>query len=227
MVITIPGVLSAHELAQYQQHLSQAEWQDGAATAGAQAVGVKQNLQIDPNSKLAQQLGDHILQVLSEQPRFISAALPLKILPPMFNLYQDGGSYGWHVDNAIRFIPNTPTRLRTDLSATIFLNDPECYEGGELCIQDRYGEQKIKLNAGDMVLYPSTSLHQVSPVTKGQRLASFFWIESMVRDHELREVLFDLDQSIQTLTQERGASDPESVKLSAIYHRLIRLHADT
>lgn len=227
MVITIPNVLSAHELAQYRTYLTQADWQDGAATAGGQAVSVKQNLQIDPNSQLARQLGDHILQVLAEQPTFISAALPLKILPPMFNRYQDGGTYGWHVDNAIRFIPGTATRLRTDLSATIFLNSPEEYEGGELCIQDKYGEQQVKLNAGDMVLYPSTSLHQVRPVTDGQRLASFFWIESMVRDHELREVLFDLDQSIQRLTQERGASDSEVVTLSAIYHRLIRLHADT
>ncbi|MCO4784310.1 MAG: Fe2+-dependent dioxygenase [Marinomonas atlantica] len=227
MVTIIPEVLSVHELAQYHQHLSHAEWQDGAATAGGQAISVKQNRQIDPNSKLAQQLGDHILQVLAEQSRFISAALPLKILPPMFNSYQDGGTYGWHVDNAIRLIPNTAIRLRTDLSATLFLNNPEDYEGGELCIQDRYGEQKVKLKAGDMVLYPSTSLHQVSPVTKGQRLASFFWIESMVRDHELREVLFDLDQSIQQLTAERGATDTETVKLSAVYHRLIRLHADT
>lgn len=227
MVITIPNVLSQHEIQQYQQHLEQASWLAGQATAGGQAAQVKQNWQLDEHSQLARQLGDHILQVLSETPAFIAGALPLKIYPPMFNCYQDGGYYGWHVDNAIRFIPDSPTRLRTDLSATLFLNNADEYQGGELCIQGHHGEQNIKLNAGDLVIYPSTSLHQVSPVTKGKRLASFFWIESMIMDHELRSVLYDLDQSVQRLTLEKGANDAEVLKLSGIYHRLLRLHAAT
>ncbi|MBU1297231.1 MAG: Fe2+-dependent dioxygenase [Gammaproteobacteria bacterium] len=227
MLITIPNVLSEHELQQYRQHLNSADWENGLSSAGAQSVHVKQNQQLNPESKLAQQLGDHILQVLSEAAKFVSAALPLKISSPMFNCYQNGGHYGWHVDNAIRIIPGTPVRLRTDLSATIFLNDSSEYEGGELCIKDTYGEHQIKLQAGDMVLYPSTSLHQVLPVTKGQRLASFLWIESMVRDHEQREILFDLDQNIQVLGTEHGLDNPQVVSLSALYHRLIRLHVDT
>ncbi|MBJ7539584.1 Fe2+-dependent dioxygenase [Marinomonas transparens] len=227
MLITVSNVLSEHELKQYRQHLSDMEWQEGALSAGGQALQVKQNQQLDPESKLTQQLGDHILQVLSETAKFVAAALPLKISPPMFNCYQNGGHYGWHVDNAIRIIPGTPVRLRTDLSATIFLNDPSEYEGGELCIKDTYGEHQVKLQAGDMVLYPSTSLHQVLPVTKGQRLASFLWIESMVRDHEQREILFDLDQTIQALGTEQGLDHPQVVTLTTLYHRLIRLHVDT
>ena len=227
MLITIANVLSEHELQQYRQHLSNIEWQSGEQSAGKQASKVKQNSQLDPESKLAQQLGDHILQALSATSKFFSAALPRKIYPPMFNCYQQGGHYGWHVDNAVRVIPGTPVRLRTDLSATLFLNDPEDYEGGELCIQDAYGEHQVKLKAGDMVLYPSTSLHQVTPVTSGKRLASFFWVESMVRDHETREILFDLDQTVQKLGAENGLDNPEVMTLSALYHRLIRLNVDT
>lgn len=227
MLITIPNVLSEHELQQYRQHLNSADWENGLSSAGAQSVHVKQNQQLNPESKLAQQLGDHILQVLSEAAKFVSAALPLKISSPMFNCYQNGGHYGWHVDNAIRIIPGTPVRLRTDLSVTVFLNDPNDYDGGELCIKDTYGEHQIKLQAGDMVIYPSTSLHQVLPVTKGQRLASFFWVESMVRDHEQREILFDLDQTIQALGTDLGLDNPQVITLSALYHRLIRLHVDT
>ncbi|WP_111637179.1 Fe2+-dependent dioxygenase [Marinomonas shanghaiensis] len=227
MLITIPNVLSEHELQQYRLHLSSADWESGVSSAGEQSLSVKKNLQLNPDSKLAQQLGDHILQALSENTRFVSAALPLKISSPMFNRYQNGGHYGWHVDNAIRIIPGTPIRLRTDLSATVFLNDADDYVGGELCIRDTYGEHQVKLKAGDMVLYPSTSLHQVLPVTKGQRLASFLWIESMVRDHEQREILFDLDQNIQILGAQHGLDNPQVVNLSALYHRLIRLHVDT
>jgi PKHD-type hydroxylase len=227
MLITIPNVLSDNELKQYRQHLNSADWESGLSSAGEQSVQVKQNQQLNPESKLAQQLGDHILQALSENARFVSAALPLKISPPMFNCYQNSAHYGWHVDNAIRIIPGTPVRLRTDLSVTVFLNDPNDYDGGELCIKDTYGEHQIKLQAGDMVIYPSTSLHQVLPVTKGQRLASFFWVESMVRDHEQREILFDLDQTIQALGTDLGLDNPQVITLSALYHRLIRLHVDT
>ncbi|MEL0637367.1 MULTISPECIES: Fe2+-dependent dioxygenase [Marinomonas] len=227
MLITIPNVLSEHELKQYRQHLAAADWQEGSKSAGEQAFKVKKNKQLPSNDPLTRQLGDHILQVLANSPQFVSAALPRKIYPPLFNAYQNGGHYGWHVDNAIRIVPDTPFRLRTDLSATLFLNNPSEYEGGELCVQDTYGEHKVKLKAGDMILYPSTSLHQVLPVTKGQRLASFFWIESMVRDHEQREILYDLDQSIQTLGTEQGLDNPQVIKLSALYHRLVRLHVDT
>ncbi len=227
MVITIPKVLNEHEVQQYQKHLRQAAWQSGQATAGSQAGQVKQNWQLDQHSELAQQLGDPILQVLSQTPEFVSSALPLKIYPPMFNRYQDGAHYGWHVDNAIRLLPNSPSRLRTDLSATLFLNHADEYEGGELVIQGHHGEQTVKLNAGDLVIYPSTSLHQVAPVTRGQRLASFFWIESMIMDHEMRSVLFDLDQSVQKLTQAQGTNSPDVLTLSGIYHRLLRLHATT
>ncbi|TYL47772.1 Fe2+-dependent dioxygenase [Marinomonas sp. IMCC 4694] len=227
MLITLRNVLSGHEIKQYRQYFANLNWLDGAQSAGQQALSVKQNEQLDPKDKITQQLGDHILQALANSPQFVSAALPLKIFPPMFNRYQNGGYYGWHVDNAIRIIPDTPVRLRTDLSATLFLNDPEEYEGGELCVKDHYGEHRVKLSAGDLVLYSSTSLHQVTPVTKGQRVASFFWVESMIRDHELRDILYDLDQSIQSLGTGSGIENPDVVNLSALYHRLIRLNVDT
>lgn len=227
MIIPISAVLSKEEVAQLRSQLDQANWQDGRLTAGAQALSQKQNQQLDLNSILAQQLGDKILRALAHHPVFISAALPLKILPPMFNRYDSGDHYGFHIDNAIRIVPGSSIRLRTDLSATLFLSEPDEYQGGELEIEDSYGNHRVKLAAGDLILYPSTSLHRVRAVEQGQRSAAFFWLQSMIRDHEQREVLFDLDQSIQSLTQLHHHQHPDVVRLSRSYHRLIRQLADT
>tara|TARA_R110001583_G_scaffold41314_2_gene131534 strand:- start:667 stop:1350 length:684 start_codon:yes stop_codon:yes gene_type:complete len=227
MIIPIPSVLSKDEVKQFRHYLDNAPWQDGSVTAGAQVIGQKQNQQLDIDSVLAQQLGDKILGALARHPLFVSAALPLKIFPPMFNRYGQGDHYGFHVDNAIRIIPQTNIRLRTDLSATVFLSEPDEYEGGELEIEDSYGEHKVKLGAGDMVLYSSTSLHRVRAIEKGQRNAAVFWVQSMVRDHEQREVLFDLDQSIQSLTQCHDHQHPDVKRLTSSYHRLIRQLAET
>ncbi|MBT00378.1 MAG: Fe2+-dependent dioxygenase [Oceanospirillaceae bacterium] len=226
MILPITNVLTAHQVAQMREHLDQASWVDGAVTAGGQALSAKHNLQLSEQDPLARELGDAILTALARNPLFISAALPLKILPPMFNRYSDGGTYGLHVDNAIRVIPGTVTRVRTDLSATLFLAEPDEYEGGELEVEGKYGTQRVRLNAGDMILYPSTSLHRVTPVTQGARVAAFFWIQSMVRDHERREMLFDLDTSIQSLTGAE-AEGQDLQRLTAIYHRLIQQWADT
>ena len=226
MILPITNVLTAHQVAQMREHLDQASWVDGAVTAGGQALSAKHNLQLSEQDPLARELGDATLTALARNPLFISAALPLKILPPMFNRYSDGGTYGLHVDNAIRVIPGTVTRVRTDLSATLFLAEPDEYEGGELEVEGKYGTQRVRLNAGDMILYPSTSLHRVTPVTQGARVAAFFWIQSMVRDHERREMLFDLDTSIQSLTGAE-AEGQDLQRLTAIYHRLIQQWADT
>lgn len=222
MLITIPNVLSADEVIQFRKFLNQAEWQNGVNTAGSIARKVKQNQQLDDSSELVITLGNHILRVLANTPTFISAALPDRIYPPKFNRYADQGNYGAHIDGSIMQVPGTNISLRTDLSATLFLTEPDEYEGGELSIETQYGTQRVKLAAGDMVLYPSSSLHQVTPVTAGARVASFFWIQSMVRDIQQRETLYNLDQSVQQLTQELDASHPEVVKLSGIYHNLMR-----
>lgn len=226
MILPIKQVFTPDEVATLRGHLDRANWIDGAQTAGAQAQIAKRNQQLDEQDPLGQKLGNTILGALAKHPVFISAALPLKIFPPMFNRYQDGGSYGRHVDNAIRVVPGTVTRVRTDLSATLFLSQADSYAGGELEIEGKYGTQSIKLDAGDMILYPSTSLHRVTPVTEGARVAAFFWIQSMVRSHEQREMLFDLDTSIQSLTA--GAADDEDLsRLTALYHKLIQQWADT
>ncbi|MEH6493910.1 MULTISPECIES: Fe2+-dependent dioxygenase [Halopseudomonas] len=228
MIIPIAGVFSAEDVGKIRSHLDNcADWQDGNATAGGQARQVKQNQQLPLDSKLAQQLGDIILNTLSQHPTFISAGLPLRLFPPMFNRYRSGETYGLHVDNAIRYVPGNPNPIRTDLSATLFLCDPQEYEGGELVIEDNYGAQRVKLNAGDLVLYPSTSLHSVTPVTTGARTCAVFWLQSMVRNNQQRETLFELDQSVQALTSELGAHHDEVVRLSGIYHNLIRQWADT
>ncbi|MEY8880860.1 Fe2+-dependent dioxygenase [Donghicola sp. XS_ASV15] len=227
MLITIPQVLSKEEVAHCRGLLDAADWQDGKSTAGAQSAEVKKNQQLDPTSELAQKVGQFILQKLGQNPTFVSAALPNKILPPMFNRYASGETFGLHVDNAIRVNPLTQDRLRTDLSMTLFFAEPDEYDGGELYIEDYYGTKEVKLPAGDMVLYPSTSLHEVRPVTRGARVSSFFWLQSMVRSDEHRRVLFDLDQTIQTLAMRNGADDPEVVKLTGIYHNMIRIWVDT
>ncbi|WP_271271258.1 Fe2+-dependent dioxygenase [Aliamphritea hakodatensis] len=222
MLITIPQVLSAEEVEQFRTHLDKAAWQDGTGTAGPVARQVKNNQQLNDTQEPAISLGKHILQALSQQPVFISAALPAKIYPPKFNRYNLAENYGTHVDGSLMQIPGTQQTLRTDLSATLFLAELEEYEGGELTIETQYGAQVVKLAAGDMVLYPSTSLHQVSPVTRGARIASFFWIQSMVRDSQQRELLFELDSSIQGLSAELGASHTAIMALSATYHNLLR-----
>ena len=222
MLLTIPNVLSSDEVIQIRDYLDKADWQEGTNTAGSIARNVKQNHQLDDTKEPAISLGNHLLRALSQHPAFISAALPDKIYPPKFNRYKESETYGAHVDGSLMQLPNSHKTLRTDLSATLFLADPDEYEGGELTIETQYGTQSVKLAAGDLVLYPSTSLHQVAPVTKGTRLASFFWIQSMVRDSQQREILFELDQSVQRLTGELVANHHDVVHLSGIYHNLIR-----
>lgn len=222
MLITIPEVFSPNEVAQFRAQLDTADWQDGRATAGAQSQQVKRNRQLDATSDVGRALGQTILERLGQVPLFLSAALPLRILPPMFNRYESGETFGVHVDNAIRVNPFSGDRLRTDLSMTLFLTDPDEYDGGELIVEDHYGAQEIKLPAGDMVLYPSTSLHEVTPVTRGTRVSSFFWLQSMVRSNEQRTILFDLDQTIQSLAGRMGTDDAEVVRLTGIYHNMIR-----
>jgi len=227
MLIAIPSVFSKTEVSKINQHLAQGEWIDGQQTAGEQARSVKQNQQLADDSQLAQQLGDIVLDALARHPLFISAALPLKIFPPMFNRYAGGETYGKHVDNAVRFVPGTATRIRSDLSATLFLSEPEAYQGGELDIQAQFDSQKIKLSAGDMILYPSSSVHQVTPVTEGSRVSVVLWLQSMVRDHQQRDMLFELDQSIQSLSTQHGHQDSNVMTLTGLYQNLIREWADT
>ncbi|MFC0350338.1 Fe2+-dependent dioxygenase [Undibacterium danionis] len=232
MLIVIDAVLSKEEVAQCRSHLDSAEWQDGAKTAGSLAQQVKRNLQLDDQAEVAISLGNHILRKLGAHPLFISAALPQKIYPPKFNCYQDGGGYGLHVDSAVMTMPSTNRNavnhnLRSDLAATLFLCEPEEYEGGELEIETDFGVQTVKLGAGDMVLYPASSLHRVTPVTSGARIASFFWIESMVSDDSERAILFDLDQTIQQLTSRVGEHSAELLRLTRVYHNLLRRWAIT
>ena len=206
----------------FRAQLDAAAWEDGAATAGTLAKSVKRNQQITDGSELCQRLGQHILRRLSSTPLFISAALPRTIYPPKFNRYADGGTYGAHVDSALMFLPGSHQQMRTDLSATLFLAEPEEYDGGELEVEGPFGVQAVKLAAGDMVLYPSSSLHRVTSVTRGARVASFFWIESLVQDEGERTLLFDLDQSIQQLTPLVAPDDPRLVQLTGVYHNLLR-----
>ena len=222
MLIPIHGVLSADEVQLLRERLDSAAWQDGTATAGTVARHVKRNEQLDDADPVAVELGNAIVRRLGEHPLFISAALPAKIYPPKFNRYADGGTYGAHVDSAIMQVPGTQISVRTDLSATLFLADPEAYDGGALEIEGPFGIQPVKLAAGDMVLYPSSSLHRVTPVTRGARVAAFFWIESMVRDEGERSLLFDLDQSIQALQHTLPPDDPQILKLTGVYHNLLR-----
>ncbi|TDU72853.1 PKHD-type hydroxylase [Prosthecobacter fusiformis] len=229
MLLTIPDVLTPGQVAHARQLLDATDWIDGKATTGYQSAKAKDNMQLPENSPVARELGDMILAALSQNPLFVAAALPLRILPPMFNRYAGGQSFGTHVDNAIRQFPNAPIRIRTDLSATLFFSDPEEYEGGELCIEDLYGAKAIKLPPGHMVLYPSTSLHHVTPVTRGARVSSFFWLQSMIRDNGQRSLLFDLDLSIQRLGQELAGNDvaeKTGVQLTGVYHNLLRQWAE-
>jgi len=227
MMISIPEVLSKQQVAQCRQIMDSAQWIDGNATSGPQAALAKNNMQLPETAPEARQLGDLVLDALEKSPLFISAALPLKVFPPLFNRYAGGQAFGTHVDNAIRSFPHSDFRIRTDLSCTLFLAEPEDYDGGELIVEDTYGEHRAKLPAGDAVLYPSTSLHRVTPVTRGARVASFFWLQSMVRDDGQRTTLFQLDTSIQQLVQRLGNDDPQVVQLTGIYHNLLRRWADS
>lgn len=227
MLIKIPRVLNRDQLVQARAQLDAAQWIDGSTTAGYQSARVKKNIQLPEDSTVARQVGDMILAALANQPAFIGAALPCKIFPPLFNCYQSGHTFGEHIDNAIRYVKGTPVKVRTDLSVTLFLCEPEEYDGGELIIQDTYGEHAVKLAAGDMVLYPSTSLHRVTPVTRGQRLCSFFWLQSMVAREDQRRVLFDMDTALQHLRQSHSDEEPALIKLTGVYHNLLRQWAQT
>ena len=226
MLICVPDVLSKAEVADFRAAMDAADWEDGRSTAGAQSARVKKNEQLPPNSNIARQLGEAVVRALVANPLFVSAAIPKQIFPPLFNRYGVGQHFGIHVDNAVRGDHLSGARIRTDLSVTLFLSEPEEYDGGELIVEDYYGSHRIKLPAGHLVLYPATSLHAVTEVTRGVRVASFFWLQSMVRDGQARSLIFDLDTAIQGLVQRVGRDDPELVKLTGIYHNLIRCWAE-
>jgi len=227
MLITIGNVLDKAEVGQIRKRLDEGRWQDGARTAGTLSAKVKHNQQLDERSELSMGLANQVLLRLGENQLFISAALPGKIYPPKFNRYADGGNYDTHVDSAIMHVPGANVTVRSDLSATLFLSEPHEYDGGELEIEGSAGRQRVKLDAGDMVVYPSSSLHRVTAVTRGVRNACFFWVESLVADDGARTLLFDLDQSIQSLTRTLPAGDPTVLMLTGIYHNLMRRWART
>jgi PKHD-type hydroxylase len=225
LLLAIPDVLTAEQVAQARAVLSAAEWVDGRVTAGHQSSRTKDNVQIPENHSSARQLGELIMNALGQNALFISAALPSRVFPPLFNRYSGGQSFGMHVDNAIRQVTATGNRMRTDLSATLFFAHPDEYDGGELVVEDSYGTHSVKLPAGHMVLYPSTSLHHVRPVTRGARVSSFFWIQSMIREDSQRTLLFDLDMAIQRLNRDM-ADHPSAVQFTGIYHNLLRQWAE-
>ncbi|ATC64832.1 Fe2+-dependent dioxygenase [Nibricoccus aquaticus] len=225
MILAIPNVLNPQQLADASRLLDSADWTDGAATAGHQAVKVKDNMQIPATHPVAKQVGETIVRALTQNPLFMSAALPLHFLPPMFNRYTGGQNYGNHIDASIRTVPGTGHRLRTDLSCTLFFAEPSEYDGGELIVEDTYGPKSVKLPAGHMILYPGTSLHRVTPVTRGTRLCSFFWIQSMIRDDAKRALLFEQDIAIQRLTIDHPGH-PSITQLTGVYHNLLRQWAE-
>ena len=225
MLLRIEKVLTGEQIAHAREVMERATWVDGRVTAGHQSALVKENRQIKEGTPEARELGDMVLAALERSPLFISAALPQRVFPPLFNCYEPGMHFGAHVDNAIRQVPGTPFRVRTDLSTTLFLSRPEEYDGGELVVEDTYGTQSVKLAAGDMILYPATSLHRVTPVTRGARLASFFWIQSMVREDSRRTLLFDFDMAINKVNQ-TVPNHPGVVALTSCYHNLLRVWAD-
>lgn len=226
MMLSIADVLTPEQVGECRQAFEQAGWQDGRLTAGYQAAKAKANQQLAQDDPLTLQIGDFIVQRLGNHPQFVSAALPLKVLPPRFNRYSGGGTYGNHIDNAIFSVPGTPHRVRSDLSATLFFSDPDEYDGGELVVEDSYGSHSVKLPAGHLVLYPGSSLHRVNPVTRGTRYAAFFWIQSLVRDDTQRSLLLELDRAVQALTLEVPES-AELARLTGVYHNLLRQWANT
>jgi PKHD-type hydroxylase len=226
MLICVPNILSKAEVADFRAAMDGAVWEDGRSTAGSQSVMVKKNEQLPPNGDIARRLGEAVVKALVANPLFVSAAIPKQIFPPLFNRYGVGQHFGVHVDNAVRGDHLTGARIRTDLSVTLFLSEPDEYDGGELIVEDYYGSHRVKLPAGHLVLYPASSLHTVTPVTRGIRVASFFWLQSMIRDGHARSLIFDLDGAIQGLVGRLGRNDPELVKLTGIYHNLIRYWAE-
>lgn len=230
MMVQIPALLSTEQVAHIREHLAGTDWVDGKVTAGAQSAQAKNNLQVQEDAPAARALGEIILTALGRNERFMSASLALRVFPPLFNRYDAGMDFGSHIDNAIRFVKpslgtGSPIRVRTDLSATLFLTDPTDYDGGELVVEDTFGTHKVKLNAGDLVLYSATSRHHVTPVTRGSRWSSFFWIQSMIRDETARTMLFDLDNAVQGLRKELGDTD-HVVSLTGLYHNLVRRWAE-
>jgi PKHD-type hydroxylase len=227
MLLKIPQILDTTGVARARQLLAAAPWADGRTTAGRQAAQVKNNEQLQPGSEPHRELQALVLQALEKHPQFFSATLPKRVLPPLFNRYAGAANaYGSHVDQAVRYLPGGVQRVRTDISCTLFLSDPASYDGGELVIEHSFGEQRVKLAAGDLVVYPGTSVHRVEPVTRGERLASFFWIESMVRADEQRRLLYEMDMGLMKLRGELGET-PELVQLTGTYHNLLRMWADT
>ncbi|MBO9545191.1 Fe2+-dependent dioxygenase [Caulobacter sp.] len=226
MMLQIPQVLTKAQVAEHRAILDAGPWVDGNLTSGHQAARAKTNEQLPQDSEAARTVGAAILQALEANPLFVSAALPQVILPPMFNRYGEGMGFKDHVDNAIRRDPLTGQRLRTDLSATLFLAEPEDYDGGELVVNDLYGDHVVKLEAGDMILYPSSSLHHVTPVTRGRRTASFFWIQSLIRDDAKRTILLEMDVAIQRLARQVEADDQGILSLTGVYHNLLRQWAE-
>ncbi|SNT72635.1 Fe2+-dependent dioxygenase [Paracoccus seriniphilus] len=226
MLITIPDLLTREEVAHIRGKLERTQWQDGLATAGDQAAGVKKNLQVPMDSDEGARLSQIVLAALARNPVYQSAALPLNVLPPMFNRYDEGMTFGNHVDGSIRVIPQNGQRIRTDVSTTVFITDDDEYDGGELIVEDTYGEHRVKLPAGHAVVYPSTSLHRVNPVTRGSRWASFFWAQSMIRDDWRRHMMYDLDRSIMRIRSLLPDDDPAVTSLTAHYHNMIRQWAE-
>lgn len=226
MLIAIPDVLDTTGVARLRGIIDAAEWVDGNVTSGPQSALAKRNEQLPEDSAAAREAGAIVLDALGKAPLFVAAALPLKVFPPLFNRYTCGQEFGTHIDNAIRLKRGSDFRIRSDLSATLFLDDPTSYDGGELVIEDLYGEQTVKLPTGHLVLYPASSLHKVTPVTRGVRTASFFWVQSMVRDDGGRRILFDLDRGVQAVAADKGQGDPTVIQLTGVYHNLLRRWAD-
>jgi PKHD-type hydroxylase len=226
MLIQVPEVLTAAQVAEVRRLIDAAEWIDGNVTSGPQAALAKRNRQLPEESAAAQRAGELVLDALGRSPLFMAAALPAKVWPPLFNRYAGGEQFGMHVDNAVRLKRDGTVRLRSDLAATLFLCEPDSYEGGELTVEDTYGAHMVKLGAGDLILYPASSLHHVTAVTAGERIASFFWIQSMVRDDARRRVLFDMDVAVQRLVAELGQGHASVVALTGTYHNLLRMWVD-
>ena len=222
-MLHVPNVLTPEELARVRATIDPAGWQDGNATSGRQSAMAKRNLQLPEESAAGLQAGAIVREALTRNPLFMSAALPHTVYPPLFSRYRSGEAFHQHVDNAVRFQRDQQVRIRTDLSATLFLADPESYDGGELVVEDTYGVHEVKLPAGDMILYPSSSLHRVEPVTRGERVASFLWIQSLVRDDHRRALLLDMDVAIQALAADAGLDAPAIVSLTGAYHNLLRM----
>ena len=226
MITSVPRVLDGTALARCAALMDRAEWVDGNVTSGHQSALAKRNRQLPEGSHAATEMGALIVEALGRTPLFIAAALPAKIFPPLFNAYGTGDGFGLHVDNAVRIRRGDDFRIRSDLSATLFLSEPDDYDGGDLVIEDTYGAHSIKLPAGDMILYPASSLHSVTPITRGERRAAFFWIQSMVRDDGARTLLFDLDSGIQAVASDRGQADQAVITLTGVYHNLLRRWAE-